>query len=178
MIAAAAGDERVIAHPAHHAGITTTLLLFGGPALYIGAQTWHGRTLFDDLPTARLIALSALIVGCAVTPAAPAYLAAVVAAAIVVTLAAFEDRTLYFRDPCVDGLSWVSSCLKSMPSVPAGAHVSYSCWVSGWVVDGRGTRGADSRRAASTDLSAALRRRYDYLVVSVPDYRSSSNAMR
>lgn len=92
MIAAAAGDERVIAHPAHHAGITTNLLLFGGPALFIGAQTWHGRTLFDDLPRARLVALSALIAGCAVTPAAPAYLAAAVAAAIVVTLAAFEDR--------------------------------------------------------------------------------------
>jgi low temperature requirement protein LtrA len=27
MIAAAAGDERVIAHPAQHAGITTNLLL-------------------------------------------------------------------------------------------------------------------------------------------------------
>lgn len=91
MIAAAAGDERVIAHPAH-AGITTTLLLFGGPALYIGAQTWHGRTLFDELPTARLTALSALIVGCAATTAAPACLAAVIAAAIVVALAAFEDR--------------------------------------------------------------------------------------
>ncbi|KFG00809.1 hypothetical protein IQ62_11680 [Streptomyces scabiei] len=92
MIAAAAGDERVIAHPAHHAGITTNLLLFGGPALFIGAQTWHGRTLFDDLPRARLVALSALVVGCAVTSTAPAYLAAVVAAAIVLTLAAVEER--------------------------------------------------------------------------------------
>nr|WP_269153633.1 low temperature requirement protein A [Streptomyces caniscabiei] len=92
MIAAAAGDERVIAHPAHHAGITTNLLLFGGPALFIGAQTWHGRTLFDDLPKARLLALSALVLGCAVTTTAPAYLAAVIAAATVVTLAALEDR--------------------------------------------------------------------------------------
>ncbi|MGW0335817.1 low temperature requirement protein A [Streptomyces sp. NPDC003011] len=92
MIAVAAGDERVIAHPAHHAGITTNLLLFGGPALYIGAQTWHGATLFDDLPRARLVALSALVIGCAVTLAAPAYLAAVIAAAIIVTLTAFEDR--------------------------------------------------------------------------------------
>ncbi|MFF7276476.1 low temperature requirement protein A [Streptomyces griseorubiginosus] len=92
MIAAAAGDERVIAHPAHHAGITTNLLLFGGPALFIGAQTWHGRTLFDDLPRARLVALSALVIGCAVTTAAPAYLAAVIAAAIVLTLAAVEER--------------------------------------------------------------------------------------
>ncbi|MGW0474236.1 low temperature requirement protein A [Streptomyces coeruleorubidus] len=93
MIAVAAGDERVIAHPAHHAGITTNLLLFGGPALYTAAQTWHGATLFDELPRARLVALSALVIGCAVTPAAPAYLAALVAAAIIVTLVAFEGRS-------------------------------------------------------------------------------------
>jgi low temperature requirement protein LtrA len=92
IIAAAAGDERVVAHPAAHAGITTNLLLFGGPALYIGAQTWHAAFLLDDLRRARLVALSALIIGCAATAAAPAYLAAVVAATIVGTLAAFEDR--------------------------------------------------------------------------------------
>ncbi|MFG2455672.1 low temperature requirement protein A [Streptomyces sp. NPDC048523] len=92
MIAAAAGDERVIAHPAHHAGLTTNLLLFAGPALFLGAQTWHGRTLFDDLPGARLTALSALVLGCAVTTKAPAHLSALIAAAIVVALAAFEER--------------------------------------------------------------------------------------
>ncbi|WP_405963746.1 low temperature requirement protein A [Streptomyces sp. NBC_00723] len=85
-------DERVIAHPAEHAGITTNLLLFGGPVLYIGAQTWHGATLFDDLLWSRLLALSALVVGCAVTTTAPAYLAAVIAAAIVVSPAVFEER--------------------------------------------------------------------------------------
>ncbi|MFD9651390.1 low temperature requirement protein A [Streptomyces mirabilis] len=92
IIAAAAGDERVIAHPVEHTGITTNLLLFGGPALYIGAQTWHGATLFDALSPARLVTLSALVVGCAVTTAAPAYLSAVIAATIVVALAVFEDR--------------------------------------------------------------------------------------
>lgn len=92
LIATAAGDERVIAHPAEHAGITTNLLLFGGPALYIGAQIWYGATLLDDPHRSRLVALSALVIGCTVTLAAPAYLAAVIAAAIVVTLAAFEDR--------------------------------------------------------------------------------------
>lgn len=92
LIAVAVADERVIAHPAEHAGITTNLLLFGGPALYIGAQTWHGATLFDDLLWSRLLALSALVIGCAVTTPAPAYLAAVIAAAIVVALAVFEER--------------------------------------------------------------------------------------
>ncbi|MFF3336477.1 low temperature requirement protein A [Streptomyces sp. NPDC002888] len=92
IIAAAAGDERVVAHPVEHTGITTNLLLFGGPALYIGAQTWHGATLFDALSPARLVTLSALVVGCAVTTAAPAYLSAVIAATIVVALAVIEDR--------------------------------------------------------------------------------------
>ncbi|WP_030438289.1 low temperature requirement protein A [Actinoplanes subtropicus] len=92
MIAAAAGDERVIAHPVEHAGITTNLLLFGGPALFLGAQTWHAAILLNDLRRSRLVALFALVVGCAVTLAVSAYVAAVVAAAIVVGLAAFEDR--------------------------------------------------------------------------------------
>jgi len=92
MIAAAAGDERVITHPTEHAGITTNLLLFGGPILYIGAQTWHRATLFADLRRSRLVALAALVIGCAATVAAPAYLAAIIAAAIVVALTAFESR--------------------------------------------------------------------------------------
>ncbi|WP_086667979.1 low temperature requirement protein A [Lentzea kentuckyensis] len=92
MIAAAAGDERVITHPTEHAGVTTNLLLFGGPILYIGAQTWHRATLFADLHWSRLVALVALVIGCGVTVAAPAYLAAIIAAAIVVVLTAFESR--------------------------------------------------------------------------------------
>ncbi|QIZ01368.2 low temperature requirement protein A [Streptomyces sp. S1D4-11] len=92
LIAVAVADERVIAHPTEHAGITTNLLLFGGPALYIGAQTWHGATLFDDLLWSRLLALSTLVIGCAITTPTPAYLAAVIAAAIVVSLAVSEER--------------------------------------------------------------------------------------
>lgn len=92
LITAAVADERVIAHPLEHVGIATNLLLFGGPALYLVPQAWHGATLFDDLLWSRLLALSALVIGCAVTTTAPAYLSAVIAAAIVVALAAFEER--------------------------------------------------------------------------------------
>ncbi|MGW1747373.1 low temperature requirement protein A [Streptomyces sp. NPDC002092] len=92
LIAAAVADERVIVHPVDHAGITTNLLLFGGPALYLVPQVWHGATLFDDLLSSRLLALFALVVAGTVTLRAPAYLAAVVAAAIVVALAVFEGR--------------------------------------------------------------------------------------
>ena len=92
LIAVAVADERVIAHPVEHAGATTSLLLFGGPILFIATQTWHGATLFDDLHWSRLLALSALVVAGLATPMAPAYLAAVVAAVIVVALAAFEEH--------------------------------------------------------------------------------------
>lgn len=92
LIVVAVADERVIAHPLEHAGITTNLLLFGGPALYLVPQAWHGATLFDDLLWSRLLALSALVIGCAVTTTAPAYLSAVISAAIVVALAVFEER--------------------------------------------------------------------------------------
>jgi low temperature requirement protein LtrA len=92
LIAAAVADERVITHPTEHAGIATNLLLFGGPALFIATQTWHRATLFDDLHWSRLVALSALVVAGTATLVAPAYLAAAVAAAIVVTLAAFDGR--------------------------------------------------------------------------------------
>ncbi|WP_019070443.1 low temperature requirement protein A [Streptomyces hokutonensis] len=112
LIAVAVADERVIAHPTEHAGITTNLLLFGGPALYLGAQTWHGATLFDDLLWSRLLALSALVIGCAVTTSAPAYLAAVIAAAIVVALAMSEERR-----PAGDGRA---SPIPSGPQVTDG----------------------------------------------------------
>jgi low temperature requirement protein LtrA len=92
LITAAVADERVIAHPMGHAGGATNLLLFGGPALFIATQTWHGATLFEDLLSSRLLALFALVIGGTVTWRAPAYLAAVVAATIVVALAAFDEH--------------------------------------------------------------------------------------
>jgi low temperature requirement protein LtrA len=112
MITAAVADERVIAHPMGHAGITTNLMLFGGPALYIAAQTWHGATLFEDLHRSRLVALSALVIGCAATTSAPAYLSAAIAAAIVVVLTAFEARR-------VDG----NAPARPTPPKRPGAHL-------------------------------------------------------
>lgn len=82
-------SDRVIAHPTDPAGFTTNLLLFGGPAVYIATQTWHGVTLFDDLRWSRAVAPLALFAGCLVTPAVPAYLSAITAAAIVIALVAF-----------------------------------------------------------------------------------------
>lgn len=80
MIAAAAGDERVIGHPTYRAGVTTDLLLFAGPALFIAAQTWFGAVLLGDLRRPRVIVLCVLALGCAVTIDTPAYVGAMTAA--------------------------------------------------------------------------------------------------
>ncbi|MBB3081782.1 hypothetical protein FHS41_008340 [Streptomyces violarus] len=48
--------------------------------------------------------------------------------------------------------------------------------MSGSVVDGHSAHGADSRRAANIDSSAARRRRYGQACVSVPDSLSRSKA--
>jgi low temperature requirement protein LtrA len=131
MIAVAAADQRVIAHPTQYTGVATAVQLFGGPALYITAQTWLGAALFDDLHWSRLAALCALVIGCIITPATPAYLAAVLAAAIVLALAVFESR-----DPAGDAptapissdrqdqhtptpLRWTSSTVASQPQIPS-----------------------------------------------------------
>nr|WP_303708628.1 hypothetical protein [Kutzneria buriramensis]WKX05995.1 hypothetical protein Q4V64_00190 [Kutzneria buriramensis] len=68
--------------------------------------------------------------------------------------------------------------MKTTPSIPTDAHVSHSCTTSASVVDGHSVHGAMSRRAANTDCSAALRRRYGQEVVSVPDSLSRSNATK
>jgi low temperature requirement protein LtrA len=89
LVVAAVGDERVIAQPLQQAGAATNLMLYGGPALYIATQAWYSATVLRDRRIARPIALIALVAGALITVRAPAYLAATVAAAIVVGLAAY-----------------------------------------------------------------------------------------
>ncbi|MDX3799155.1 hypothetical protein [Streptomyces sp. AK04-3B] len=50
--------------------------------------------------------------------------------------------------------------------------------MSGSVVDGHSIHGADGRRAADTDSSRALRRRYGQAVVSVRDSLGTSKATK
>lgn len=85
---------------------------------------------------------------------------------------------LVLLPPRTEGRYGSSNRLKNTPSVPTDAHVSHSRTVSASVVDGHSAHGADSRRAANTDSSAARRRRYGQPVVSVPDSRSRSNATK
>jgi low temperature requirement protein LtrA len=93
LIIASVGDERVIAHPLHHAGLATNLMLFGGPAIYVASHTWYMTAVLRELRGVRVAALVALVIGCFALLPAPAYAAALVAAAIVVALAIYENRS-------------------------------------------------------------------------------------
>ena len=50
LIALAVGQENVIAHPHGHGSVTLSLLLFGGPLLYLLAQAWYLHVVTAQLP--------------------------------------------------------------------------------------------------------------------------------
>ncbi|MFF3663540.1 hypothetical protein [Streptomyces olivochromogenes] len=83
------------------------------------------------------------------------------------TITSPVSRTLYFCQPLTEGRWASASLLKITPSIPPDAQVSHSRTTSASVVDGHSAHGADSRRAANTDSSAALRRWYGRPVASV-----------
>ncbi|MCP2329091.1 low temperature requirement protein LtrA [Hamadaea flava] len=99
LVVTAVGDARVIADPHQTAGLTTNLLLFGGPALYIAPMTWYFATVIGSVRISRLLTLGALATGCVATLAVPAYWAAISAAAIVVGLALYDSLSVDAGEP-------------------------------------------------------------------------------
>ena len=69
LIAIAVSDESAIAHPGDDATLGFTILTFGGPAMFLLAQTIFLREALGSVPLSRLLALGALaILGVATTP--------------------------------------------------------------------------------------------------------------
>jgi len=62
-------------HPRGHALAALSLLLFGGPLLYLLAQAWYLRVVSGQLPRIRLAGAGALILAGAVSPLMPPYAA-------------------------------------------------------------------------------------------------------
>jgi low temperature requirement protein LtrA len=82
LIALAVGNELVIAHPTEPGSWTTSLLMFGGPLLYLGAQNWYlART---TRRTSRWLwsACAALVVGGVLARVVPAWVSLAVLLAI------------------------------------------------------------------------------------------------
>lgn len=61
IIVAAVGDELTIAHPNDTASLTTTVVVLGGPALYLVGHTLFKRAIFGIVPLSRFVALVVLL---------------------------------------------------------------------------------------------------------------------
>ncbi len=91
LIAVAAANEMVIAHPHEHASVALSLLLYGGPILYLAAQGWYLWAVPRVSPRLHLAGSAALVLVGLATLTAPPYLALVLAGASL-TILAMLDR--------------------------------------------------------------------------------------
>jgi low temperature requirement protein LtrA len=75
LIAVAVGNQLVIAHPQSHVSMAPSLVLFGGPLLYLLSQTVYLWAVLGIRSLPRLAALAALAVAAGLSQLLPAYAA-------------------------------------------------------------------------------------------------------
>jgi len=92
LIAIAVGDELAIAHPDYEPTLGFTILTFGGPALFLLAQTLFLREALGRIPRSRLLGLAALALLAVAT--APFTLIVGIAAATAVLVAVAIGDTI------------------------------------------------------------------------------------
>lgn len=92
LIAVAVANELVIAHPREHTSVALSLLLYGGPILYLVAQGWYLWAVPQVSPHLRLIGGAGLALVGVVALAVPAYVAVILAGASLTTLAILDRR--------------------------------------------------------------------------------------
>lgn len=87
LIVLAVGYETAILEPGAPAGLTLSLLLFGGPLLYLSLQIWYLRALTGRLSHARLVGVLALLATGTVACLVPSVVALAVSSAVLGILA-------------------------------------------------------------------------------------------
>lgn len=92
LIAVAVSNELVIAHPNGHPSTMLSLLLFGGPILFLLAQSWHYWFVLKLRPRLDLIGSAALLLIGFATLTAPPYVALILVGASLSTLAILDER--------------------------------------------------------------------------------------
>ena len=92
LIVLAVGYETAIHEPLAPAGLTLTLLLFGGPLLYLGLQIWYLHALTGRFSRARLIGACALVVAGLATWPLPAVVALAVSSLLLGGLTVWVTR--------------------------------------------------------------------------------------
>ena len=103
LIAIAVGDELAIAHPGDSPTLGFTLLVFGGPAVFLLAQLFFFRETLVRIPRSRPVALGALAILAPAT-APLTQLVAVAASTIVLIAVAFADTARQTDRPASEPL--------------------------------------------------------------------------
>jgi low temperature requirement protein LtrA len=86
LIAVAVGNELVIAHPYDHTSVALSMVLFGGPLLYLLSQTVYLWAVIGMRSWPRLVGLVALTVAAGLSQLLPADAALALVAAVLVVL--------------------------------------------------------------------------------------------
>ena len=90
LIVIAVGDELAVAHPGDEPTLGFTILAFGGPALFLLAQTIFLRDVLGQVPRSRLLGLAALAL-LAIATAPLTLLAGIAASTTVLVAVAIAD---------------------------------------------------------------------------------------
>jgi low temperature requirement protein LtrA len=90
LITVAVANKEVITHPNEHMSVAVALLLFGGPVLFLLAEGWYLWAVPHVWPRLRLIGSAALVLVGFASWMAPSYVALILAAASLTTLALLD----------------------------------------------------------------------------------------
>jgi low temperature requirement protein LtrA len=91
LIAVAVANEEVIAHPDGHTSFTLSLLLGGGPFLFLAAQGWDLWAVPKVRPRLHMIGGIALFLVGLATQAVPPYIALLLVGSCLATLAILDQ---------------------------------------------------------------------------------------
>ena len=92
LIGVAVANELVIAHPQEHTSVALSLLLCGGPILYLVAQGWYLWAVPQVSPRLRLIGGAALALVGLATLNVPPYVALILVGVSLAILAILDRR--------------------------------------------------------------------------------------
>lgn len=93
IVAIAVGDELAIAHPHDPNTLSTAVLVFGGPAIFLVAQLGFMRRVTGRVPRSRILACIALVALAFATAPFNLLIAVIAATAVLVAVAIDDTRT-------------------------------------------------------------------------------------
>jgi low temperature requirement protein LtrA len=90
IIVAAAGDERILAHPSSHASAASAWMILGGPALFVAGHAAFKYAVWRHVSRNRIVGIAALALLGATVLVLPEIALAACSAAVVAAIAATD----------------------------------------------------------------------------------------